>query len=263
MLQKTESYFDQKFSGTIYKQLIDEAQNSLILEIRTEFNREVKFAILHFEDLSFKNEFSLPFDSWLFELCYTWNNIWIFSKYKEEGSPETDSIFAFDILKNEFLWQIESLSFFDSNKNTILAFEKAENSLQYYNIDLISGENTPISGDNITKSIQNPELKIPVVYTEESPHHKTISDFLKDDYSILSVSNIEYLEIEQSLLFSYYIYDSKSLQNYLLHLNEDGQIIQKVCLGHDLKGIGFQTFYTYKNYLLYIKNKSNLICEHL
>ncbi len=263
MLQKTEPYFDQIFSGTIHKQLLDDAQQKLILEIRKEFDREVRFAVLDFTDLSLKNEFTLPFESWLLELCYTWDNIWIFTKYKEEGSPETESILAFDIQKNEFLWQIDTLSFFDSNKNSVFAFEKVENALQYYTIDLYSGENTPISEEKLVNHNENTNLKIPIVYTDQSAYHKTMTEFLKEEYNILSVSNIEYLEIEQSLLISYYIYDSKSLQNYLLHLNEEGQIIQKVCLGHDLKGVGFQTFYTYKNYLLYIKNKSNLVCEPL
>ena len=70
---------------------------------------------------------------------------------------------------------------------------------------------------------------------------------------------IEYLEVNNHLFISYYIYKEQKQENYLLILTSEGAFVNEYCLSNSSKGIGFGDFVIYKNLALFAINNQNYV----
>ena len=98
----------------------------------------------------------------------------------------------------------------------------------------------------------------PTHYPEDSPHFPTIYKFLYRLLNIDVVKAVDYLEISNKIIISYYIYRDKSFQNYLLVTNRTHEILLNDLIAES-EGIGIDTFTVKSDILLYVKNQTQFV----
>ena len=76
--------------------------------------------------------------------------------------------------------------------------------------------------------------------------------------NIHAVKAVDYLEISNKIIISYYIYSDKSFQNYLLVTNRTREILLNDLIA-ETEGIGIDTFTVKSDTLLYVKNQTQFV----
>ena len=112
--------------------------------------------------------------------------------------------------------------------------------------------------ENNSTSLSNSESHAVIHYPETSPHFPTIFKFLYRLLNIHAVKAVDYLEISNKIIISYYIYSDKSFQNYLLVTNRTREILLNDLIA-ETEGIGIDTFIVKSDTLLYVKNQTQFV----
>ena len=98
----------------------------------------------------------------------------------------------------------------------------------------------------------------PTHYPEDSSHFPTIYKFLYRLLNIDAVKAVDYLEISNKIIISYYIYRDKSFLNFLLVANRRREILLNDLIA-ETEGIGIDTFTVKSDTLLYVKNQTQFV----
>ena len=109
---------------------------------------------------------------------------------------------------------------------------------------------TPIKDDEPTPQY------FPVFYPKDHEGFIDISSFLAT-LSITHHHAIEYLEYEYLIIITYYQGQS-NLKRKILALDKDGEELLHDQIDSNMKGIVFQSFFTFGRYLVYVKERKTL-----
>ena len=133
---------------------------------------------------------------------------------------------------------------------------------------LYGEQNAENKGENLypflteTTANQKKSIHLPSFYNEETQkkYFEDVKEFLSDNLGISPLFAVEYLEYNELIIISYYIHASKKLENHISIFNsEDGNMIYTNCIGTNLNGIAFDTFFVVDSQLIFIKNLRELI----
>jgi hypothetical protein len=105
---------------------------------------------------------------------------------------------------------------------------------------------------------QNFMIIRPFQYHEGSTHFATVKAFLEMKCQVSPIISIEYCEYNSLVLVSAFV-TQNDLANYLFVFNSSGELVMKEILGEDLKGIAFDAFFIFSGYLIFVKNKCELV----
>jgi hypothetical protein len=149
----------------------------------------------------------------------------------------------------------------DNIKNSVIK-NYQKNILTLYQLD---GNNLPVYQEIILEKLNKDSLKTefcqnlsPVHYPEDSPHFPAIFNFLYRLIGIEAQKGVDYLEIRNKIVISYYIYSNNLFQNYLLVITHDRQILLNDLIA-TTEGIGIDTFTLQSDTLLYVKNENYFV----
>ena len=129
---------------------------------------------------------------------------------------------------------------------------------QTFWVDVVSGElRDTIQNDSVpSREIARPQT--PIHYIEENPYFSVIFNFLYRLLKIEAQKAVDYLEVGDKIIISYYIYHQNLLFNYLLVTNRKREVLlNKLIATSD--GIGIDTFVVSTGLLLYVGNKNQLL----
>lgn len=253
---KIKFHASQTFSATIWKTLADEESNLIFIESRDSENKHVRFSAW---DLS-RNLFlweNIEFEEkWWISLGYVYQGTLLFTLYTDTNNPDKKSVIAFDIQSREIRWW----------KNN---FEVA-----YISEGLVVGRDTRFgsrevclqANSGVEVSQQKPEFPSPqnfkvirpLQYIQGTDHFESVKAFLERKSSFSPVHVVEYCEYHALILISAFT-EQKDLANYLMVFNSEGDIVLKEQLGENLKGIAYDTFFILAGFLIFVKNKRELI----
>ena len=73
---------------------------------------------------------------------------------------------------------------------------------------------------------------------------------------------VEYVEYGSLIVISAFA-GEQNLANYLFVFNSAGELLLKETLGEQLKGIALDTFFILSGFLIFVKNKSELVIYKL
>jgi Domain of unknown function (DUF4905) len=137
-----------------------------------------------------------------------------------------------------------------------------QNILTLYKLD---EHNLPVYQEIILKNLGDKSFKAnlsqnssPTHYPEDSPHFPAIFNFLYRLIGIEAQKGVDYLEIDNKIVISYYIYSNNLFQNYLLVIIHDRQILLNDLIAIT-EGIGIDTFTLQSDTLLYVKNENYFV----
>ncbi len=245
MLKKIEETFAGKIWNTAFY------QDTMVLEVRDESKREVSFSALNLKSGEVLWRDFRPEKSWWLGLVGVFGNHLILHKYSTQQKPEPLGVILINIETCSVEKRIEDWIFFNCDGNILNLYQLDESNLPVYQSIEI--------GTKPLKSVISAENQYFVRhYPESSPHFPTIFKFLYHLINIEAQNGVDYLEVNDKIIFSYYIYRGNQFQNYLLVTNQNKKILLHDFIAES-EGIGIDTFSIKSDILLYVKNQNQLI----
>ena len=263
------------FEGKIWNTTFSEEY--CILEIRDELTRQVSFSCINLLTGKVIWEKLKPEKSWWLSLVGIFDEYLILHKYSSKQKPEPEAVLILNIQTGNIFERIDDWIFFNYKENVLTVYQLQNNEPVYRDVKLItlSSVGTRTTAESLTsssvgtlttvESLQQVECRPShnsiietTHYPEDSPHFPTIYKFLYRLLNIDAVKAVDYLEISNIIIISYYIYRDKSFQNYLLVTNRSRQILLNDLIA-ETEGIGIDTFTVKSDTLLYVKNQTQFV----
>jgi hypothetical protein len=246
-----EKIINHNFNGKIWNTTFSEQY--CVLEIRDESTRQVSFSCINLLTGDILWENLKPEKSWWLSLVGIFDDCLILHKYSSNQKPEPEGILVLNIESGEILERISDWIFFNYKENILTVYQLQNNEPIYKNVDLT------IIHPNKYSTIERPLIEIsPTHYPEDSQYFLTIYKFLYRLLNVDAVKAVDYLEISNKIIISYYIYRDKSFLNYLLVTNRSRQILLNDQIA-EAEGIGIDTFTVKSDTLLYVKNQTRFV----
>jgi hypothetical protein len=250
-----EFSFSEILKGVIWKTLADPGNNRLLIEVRDNELKLVSFSILDLENRVWILK-DISFDEpWWVSLAGVSGNVTLFTMYTDTNNPDKKSVFAYHIDQQKILWWKNNFAFTALNDNRVFGIESKFGSKEVI-LDLTSGNE--VTDRPVLPEEQNFIVIRPFQYHEGNPHFDTVRSFIEMKCHFLPVISIEYCEYNSLILVSLFVRQT-DLANYLIVFSPEGDILLKETLGEQLKGIALDTFFIFSGYLIFVKNKRELV----
>jgi hypothetical protein len=251
--------FIHPLSGKIWNTTF--GSNYCVLETRDENRRQVNFSCINLltGNLLWKN--ISPEKSWWLSLVGIFDEYLFLHKYSSNQKPEPEGLLILNVQTGETIEKLDDWIFFNFHENVLTVYQVENNQPVYQNIKMDLSENPQLSTIQQAESRQfnnSTNETSTIHYPEDSPHFPTIYKFLYRLLNIDAVKAVDYLEINNKIIISYYIYNNKLFQNYLLVTNRECQILLNDLIA-ETEGIGIDTFSVQSDTLLYVKNENQFI----
>jgi len=219
--EKPEFSFSRAFPYTIWKLVAVPAKPVLVLELRDEATRGLEFSALDYE----ANQF-----------------LW-------EGVKLTES------------WWV---SLFDADESKVYCrkFQNTDNpdEVVWMAMEVTSGNEYTGAAGEIPASFQHASgIHVPSQYPQDQPYFNSVKEFLGVKLNLEPVKAIEYLEYEGNIMISFYTASGKEFENHLVVFDEAGEFRLHETLGTALPGLGLETFFVRDGYLIFVKDKHELV----
>jgi len=244
-----KSFTDTKFTGQIWKFVIDEQTGLLFAEIRNSEEREASFAAMDLATgkLNFDN-LSLP-EKWLTGLEGGFGGVLLLHGFQSAQNPVHKGIYAFDGQSGLPLW---SNYIFAVNKITIngpIAYNTQMQPPLYYLLDAQTGA---------TLRPFDPSVDIDQILAITFPQ---ILNNIPSEFNIFFegdlMGNCHYMEHNGFRIVSLHSLNHNQLTQYLI-IEQNGKLIFKDILTDQIQKLQPEAFIMYKNQLIYIKNTREL-----
>jgi hypothetical protein len=264
--QQKKPVFSFPFKGNIWKLRIDAFANILVPEIRDGENRETGFAGI---DLTTKKILWQGPDineKWWIGLEEAKYGKVILHGYKDIQNPEHKGLIVLDSRSGKVLWKKEELSFYSTTHEAIIAYDMEETERRYKKIDINEGKIIEeISESELTDERKSEEsfVKNSSHYRADNKYFEKIAGFAEAYIGKKPEQALDYLEYKEGIIVSFYAREEEKLVNYLMVVNEKGELIYNEPIDKDLKGVGIDTFFLYNDLLIFIKNKKELVIFEL
>lgn len=251
-----EHKFSYRFQGTIWNTLADGNNQRLFLEIRNPIGKTVSFSALNLQNNQWLWKDVRFEEPWWISLRAVEGDILLLTLYTDTNNPDKKSVLAYDVVKNNIAWWYNGFSITSVNSDFVVGVDAKFPEKESF-LELSTGKALPHVDFHLGDSQNFPVIR-PFQYEEGTAHFDTVKDFLSSRLGISPVASIEYLEIEDLIIVSVFLKD-EGLANYLYAFDANGEVLIHEKLGEDLKGVALDTFFLYSGYLIYVKNKNELI----
>ncbi len=244
-----EIIINHNFDGKIWNSTF--SNEYCVLEIRDDLIRQVSFSCFNLLTGQILWENLKPEKSWWLSLVGIFDEYLFLHKYSSNQKPQIENLFVIDITTSEIILKLEKATFYNYQQN-FLTISDLNSNLK--TIKIGSPRKSTDSVENIIKVLSEKVSH----YPEDSPHFPTIYKFLYRLLKVDAVKAVDYLEISNKIIISYYIYRDKSFLNYLLVTNQSRQILLNDLIA-ETEGIGIDTFTVKSDTLLYVKNQTQFV----
>jgi hypothetical protein len=222
------------FSAPIWKTALDAGKGWLALELRDADALQVEFAVVDLEDAAVVSSgIRLP-ERWWLSLENAQNGLLFIS----EISSKIDS----KLEGRKWVIEVQTGHLLDD----VLTAEYRENTFSDRRI-------------NAQSVYETSPLALPFHYSPHSEHYQTLQTFLEQKLGISATGPIEYAEVKDSLLFSYYTQQESSFSNYFVNFGKDGAHSEVICLESGLTGFGKDTFMVWQHELVLCIQNRNIL----
>jgi hypothetical protein len=252
-----ELNFAQAFDGTIWKTVVDVVQQTLFVEVRNTTSKSVAFACVDLAEGKWRWKDLKMDEPWWVTLAAASKNVLLFTTYNDVNNPDKKSLVAFDVIHQKILWWRNDFAMSTVAGEIVTGVDTKFVSHEIA-LNILDGKE--IARDAVVFGAeQNFSVIRPFQYHEGSGHFETVRSFLQSKVNILPVVTVEYMEFRSLIAISAFV-RQEDLANYLFVFNSEGKLLLKETLGEHLKGIALDTFFVLPGFLIFVKNKRELIC---
>lgn len=203
------------------------------------------------QDISFE-------ESWWISVYHFSGEMIVFQTYTDTQDIEARSIFGFDLKTMEANWSINDVSVRLRGKSWLEVCPIRDETAGSFVINIKTGETT----EHFPKAPHSPGEPgqiAPNHYEADSPHFKTLADFLQSKWDMITDGSCDYLETNDFFIISA---NSKSEKYYDLNLfvfDHSGNLLLREKLDSDMKGLATGTFFILNQTLIFVREKRNLV----
>jgi hypothetical protein len=208
-----------------------------------------------------------PEKSWWLGLEDVHAGVLLLHGYGDRKLGQHKGIKAFAGDKDSMVWEQADLTFYGIAAEGVLAYESQAPESNFFILDIRGGE---VLQDNITQAeaamlVQHfarerfAACTYPVAYRDGEVYFSDVQEFITHQFSEEPVQALEYAELNNYIVVSYYLQGADSkLTNYLAVFDTAGNLLLKECLGTGLTGLGSDTFIIFNQILFFIQQKNIL-----
>jgi len=256
-----EEIINHNFKGKIWNTTFGD--DCCVLEIRDESTRSLSFACINLLQGHVLWQNLKPEKSWWLSLVGIFDGNLILHKYASNQKPEPEGLMILNIHSGEIVKRMENWIFFNFQHHILTIYQLQNNQPIYKTVDLDnSSRDMKMLSENIRAAPEDSNNLFnsasPMHYPEDNPFFSTIYKFLYRLFKIDAVKAVDYLEISNKIIISYYIYTDKSFHNYLLVTNRAREIFLNDLIAQT-EGIGIDIFTVKSDTLLYVKNQNQFV----
>lgn len=256
MSDKLELSFSGRVEGIIWKTLADPDNKRLYLEVRDNVQKRVTFSCLNLAENDWLWR-DVTFDEpWWINLQVVSGNVLLFTLYHDASNPDKKSVLAYDVNKQKILWWRNNFAVTSIIHEQITGMDTKFGSKKI-RLNLPDGVELNQQGQ-VSGEERNFMIIRPLQYPQGSAYFETVKAFLETNYKFSPIISIEYCEYHSLILISAFT-DQAGLANYLFVVNSAGELVLKEALGEQLTGIALDTFFIFSGYLIFVKNKCELV----
>lgn len=241
-------FISEEFNGAIWRMEIDGLSETIFVEIRNSEERTASFGSVDLltGKLNFK-DLVLP-ERWFTGIEAAYDGILLLHNYQSEASPVHKGLTAVDAANAEIIWSNYTYAFDHLSVNGPVAYNVQIQPKKLFLIDVKTGEIT-----RPYQSVIEQEFINDVVVPQLLP-----VSFLKQKLPFEPYgNNMHYLEHNNFRIVSLHSFEAGSLKQHLYIMN-NLQLVYEDILNVDIQKIQPEAFIIHKNYLIYVKNKSEL-----
>lgn len=262
--KKIKKYLVHNNKKQIWRILISET-DKLVLEERDPKTKEVFFSCY---DLSTKAKI---FSNYQFEekgwigIEAVENDIILFHFYLKPDMPQHKGFFAYDLKQKKILWQNETLTYFFSDNEKIVAFQQQFEGRFYVEIDLLTGEVISNLGEEYAQvNLLNEEAQAKKSYADylfpeifnpinDDPQFDCIRNAISD----FSFSGqVEYFIKGEFFYFTFHEKkDEIFTQHFYIWDTANNSLFFSDVLNKNIPNYAVDSFFVYKKFLFLIKEK--------
>lgn len=242
-------HYSRSFSGYIWKIRLDQPSGKVWVEMRDEAAFEMSLFCI---DVKLKKDLQISFDpalGWWDNLSYVYDDIVVIQRITDTKNPGPADVWIVDSRNNETIKRIQHVQIDGYQDGTIYFSQKdnVKNDLQF----------TFKEDGNLTQQLVN----LPAIYPEGHDHNQLVVRFLLGR-NITSVGPVGYFEKDQHIIISYHIKSDRSFNRYLIWLHQGIEVLHEM-IDEEMKGYSHESFFTFGNYLIFIKNRKHLLIYNL
>lgn len=244
----------------------------------TLYSLNYKSKEIYFKDLS-------PKVGWWCNICGMNDKHFYMSRYKKPDLPIEKGIIALDLKNGSVLWENEDLKFFFNDDDNVYGIKELFETKKIYKLDCISGDVIEeISGLDGIQYLEREKMILSDLLYKDCKYTENLSidletkqkSFKKHIDNIIFknkiIGNFEYSEYDNLILYNYHfqkginIKDRSSviLGNILeIYDKSDEKVVYKDVINESVPAPAPDSFFIKGNYLIYVKNKNELIIINL
>ncbi len=233
----------EKFNGSIWRIIPDNYLHLLYLEIHHP-DKTISFYCIDlinnqfiFKNLTLYNEFKLNLDK-------AYNGMVYFHGYENDYSPGHKGIIAYKSIDNRIAWENYNLSLYDIKKDGIVAFDSRITPRKFQLLDFETGKLLKIIDLAAYHQLDMIEQKI--VYPEN----------ITDEINFYnSYQRLKFNDLEIKTLYK----KANDLYHQIIQISKTDKLLLEEIINEDIRKLIFDTFFTWRNRLIVIKNKSEIV----
>lgn len=234
--------YSAKSEGIIWKIILDETQEIIVWECRTEDKK------LSFFAYDFKKQITLLCDykfenDWELSINTVKNGILYLNGHESDFSPVQKGLVAFDLNSRQILWQNFSISKQLFTEEGIIVFDTKILPRKFRMINEKDGS-----------ELKSVDLQM---LAQAKPINNSIA--LPTMSEPASIQNTRYQLSYGDLIISSYYQQKNEAFNQYLKVEKDGKILIDEIMNEGIQKISFDTFFVWHNKLFYIKNKNEIV----
>ena len=264
MGRKLLQNFLHSFNASVWN-IISHPDNAILfIETRNESELLATFHALDMKSGAFLWRELLLDEPWWVGMSGAIDNILVLHAYQDGTDPEKKYLIGYDFRRQVELWRVSGFSWSYPEEGKLFGYleeqgerKPAKLHLETGKIDWVPENGPPVMQPSAQD--KNIGLQYPFHYTEESEYFGTVAEFLKMRIKSHPVKALEYLEYQDLIAISYYLYQDKTLANFLLVVNTQQEVLLHEKLQDGLEGVGMNTFFVMEDHLIYIKNKNQIV----
>jgi uncharacterized protein (UPF0248 family) len=239
-------FIDQPLDAPVWRMEIDEIKDILFLELRDTGNKQVSFAGIDLVTgkLNFK-DLVMP-ERWLSGIETAHNGVLILHGYQSESIPVHKGLTGVDGVTGEVLWTDYNINFEGISNDNILVYDARIQPKKTHAIDPETGQQT-----NFITSIEDNNSGI--AFPQMLP-----ADALPTDLPDLKphANVVHYLKHNNFRIVSLHALDGSQLTQHLYLFNINGELIFDDIMNNDIQKLQPEAFISYKDKLIWLKNRS-------
>ena len=245
-----QPYIDLEFNAPIWRMEIDELNDTLLLEVRDIPNRQVSFAgvDLNRAHLNFK-DLTLP-ERWLSGLEAANNGVMLVHGFQGETVPVHKGLTAVDGVNGNVLWSDYNIIFESTNHEGFIVSDARIQPKKYFNIDAKTGQRTVDQRITEITDIKKSNIQYPITVTiDEIPTGLNANVYGNE---------VHYLSHNNFRIVSLHALCEGVLTQHLYVLNGDDIPVFEDLIAGQIQKLQPEAFISYKNKLIWLKNRSVL-----